>query len=286
MPELPEVETVRRNLLELVRGRTILCARVALPRIVRSPDIAEFTARVRQCAICDVRRRGKYLLFDLGADTLVSHLRMEGRYSVRAADAPEEPHTHVTFDLDGDVQLRYQDVRQFGTMDLVPNDEIARFAGLRRLGLEPLDPAFTGVYLGALAARRRTSVKALLLDQTVVAGLGNIYVDEVLFRARVHPDCQASELTMGQCDAIAAEARRTVERAVAAGGSTVRSYVNGLGAQGEVQSLLQVYGRTGQPCAACGGAIEKIRVAGRGTHICPQCQRISDRHVTRGVSRV
>ena len=285
MPELPEVETVRRNLLERVGGRTILCARVALPRIVRSPAVAEFTARVRQCTIRDVRRRGKYLLFDLGADTLVSHLRMEGRYSVRPADAPEEPHTHVIFDLDEDVQLRYQDVRQFGTMDLVPNEEIARFAGLRRLGPEPLDPAFNGAYLNGLAIRRKTPAKALLLDQAVVAGLGNIYVDEVLFRARVHPDLRANELTPRQCDAIAAEARRTVEHALSFGGSTIRSYVNGLGAPGEFQSFLQVYGRAGQPCVACGGVIEKIRVAGRGTHICPQCQRISDRHVTRGASR-
>lgn len=286
MPELPEVETVRRNLLELVRGRTILHARVALPRIVRSPDVAEFTARVRQCTIQDVQRRGKYLLFDLGSDTLVSHLRMEGRYSVRKADALEELHTHVVFDLDGDWQLRYQDVRQFGTMDLVPSDDLTHLAGLRELGREPMDPAFTGAYLRAAAARRRTPVKALLLNQTVVAGLGNIYVDEVLFGARVHPEWQASDLTKRQCDAIAEQARRTIERAVEAGGSTVRSYVNGLGAPGEFQSLLQVYGRTGLPCAECGCAIEKIRVAGRGTHICPRCQRVSRRRVTKGASGV
>ena len=285
MPELPEVETVRRNLQGLVAGRRILRVRVTLPRIVRSPDVAEFAARVSQCTIRDVLRRGKYLLFDLGRDTLVSHLRMEGRYSVKRADDAEELHTHVVFDLDGDWQLRYQDVRQFGTMDLVPSDDLTRLAGLRDLGREPLDPSFTGAYLRAAAARRRTPVKALLLNQTVVAGLGNIYVDEVLFRARVHPERQSSELTKGQCDAIAENARRTISLAVEAGGSSVRSYVNGLGAQGTFQSLLQVYGRAGQPCAACGGAIEKIRVAGRGTHICPRCQRMPGRRQTKGVRK-
>ncbi len=273
MPELPEVETVRRSLETLTVGRRIDRVDVRLLRIVRRPNPVEFMARMQGARIEAVSRRGKYLLFDLGHDVLIVHLRMEGRFGFYAAADPILMHTHVIFHFKEDMDLRYQDVRQFGTMDLLAKSDLEKFIPLSSLGLEPLDAHFTSAYLKEKLRTRRAPIKAVLLDQSVVAGLGNIYVDEILFAAQIHPERMASKLSMKDLTRIVDASVEVIQHAIQLGGSSIKSYVNGYGQPGSFQYALRVYGRQGQACLRCGSTIYKGRVAGRGTHVCLSCQK-------------
>ncbi|TLS48424.1 DNA-formamidopyrimidine glycosylase [Paenibacillus antri] len=274
MPELPEVETVRRTLQRLVAGKTIRSVDVRLPRIIRRPAEPEAFARALEgLTIRGVERRGKFLKFDLGELLLLSHLRMEGRYGLYDAEDETELHTHVIFRFTDGTELRYRDVRQFGTMDLYKPGEETREGPLSKLGLEPLDEAFTlSAFREALGAKK-TKIKPLLLNQEVVVGIGNIYVDEALHAAGIHPERPADELSRAELARLHGAIVATLSASVEAGGSSVKSYVNGQGEQGAYQFSLRAYGREGEPCpAGCGGVIEKFVVGGRGTHICPRCQ--------------
>ncbi|KAF6510449.1 Formamidopyrimidine-DNA glycosylase [Geobacillus stearothermophilus] len=274
MPELPEVETIRRTLLPLVAGKTIEEVRVFWPNIIRHPqDPAAFAARLAGQTVRGIDRRGKFLKFLLDRDMLISHLRMEGRYAVAQSDEPLEPHTHIVFRFTDGSELRYRDVRKFGTMHVYAKEEADCRPPLAQLGPEPLSPAFSPAVLAAKAAKTKRTVKALLLDQTVVAGFGNIYVDEALFRAGILPGRPAASLTDEELARLHEEMVATIGEAVMKGGSTVRTYVNTQGEAGMFQHHLFVYGRKGEPCKRCGTPIEKIVVAGRGTHYCPRCQR-------------
>jgi formamidopyrimidine-DNA glycosylase len=276
MPELPEVENVRRSLVQMVVGKTIASVEVRLPRIIRTPeDTQRFAAELAGCTITSIERRGKYLLIQVPPYTLVSHLRMEGQYRLADETEPEQPHTHVVFHFTDGTALRYRDVRQFGTMDLIPREAPWPEAwpqGLAALGPEPLDADFTPADLYQRIHRRSAPIKAVLLDQTTVAGLGNIYVDEALFAAGIHPERPASQITRKQASVLHAQIQDVLRRAIDAGGSSIKTYVNGYGRHGGFQMELAVYGRAGEPCRVCGTAIEKLRVAGRGTHVCPRCQ--------------
>lgn len=273
MPELPEVENVRRSLESLVVGKTISSVDVRLPRIIRTPDdVLQFQLLLTDCTIDGVGRRGKYLLFDVPPYTLVSHLRMEGQYRVAKHGEEEAKHTHVVFHFTDGTELRYRDVRQFGTMDLIaPGQSLPE--GLGSLGPEPFDPLLTPDALYQRLHRRSAPIKAVLLDQTVIAGLGNIYVDECLFRVGIHPERSAARLTRKQCVALLPAIRDVLQEAIEAGGSSIKTYVDGYGRHGGFQMELNVYAREGQPCRVCGTEIVKSRVAGRGTHVCPMCQR-------------
>lgn len=272
MPELPEVENVKRSLEALVTGKTIRDVDVRLGRIVRKPDDAMlFSSLLEGCVINGVSRRGKYLLFDVPPYTLVSHLRMEGQYRLCESNEPLVPHTHVIFHFDDGTELRYRDVRQFGTMDLV-RDESEFPSGLAELGPEPFDEALTPDGFYARLHKRTAPIKAVLLDQTVIAGLGNIYVDEALHMSGIHPERAASTLNKKQISLLLDKIREILLRAIEAGGSSIKTYVNGYGRHGGFQMELAVYGREGETCRTCGTVIEKSRVAGRGTHVCPKCQ--------------
>lgn len=273
MPELPEVETVRRTLGQLVAGKTIENVRVFLPRIIMRPDDTEaFSAMLEGRTIVSVERRGKFLRLLLDGLVLVSHLRMEGRYGVYRADEEMEKHTHVVFRFTDGTELRYKDVRQFGTMHLfAPGDDLA-MAPLNKLGLEPLADDFSAARFREAIAGRSTKIKPLLLDQAYIAGLGNIYVDEALFEAGIHPERAASSLTKRELDRLHEAIVRTLREAVDAGGSSIKSYVNGQGEMGMFQQQLSVYGRKGETCKRCAEPIVKTVVAGRGTHFCPKCQ--------------
>lgn len=274
MPELPEVETVRRSLEALITGKTIRSVTVNLPRIIRTPDdVNHFKTLLVGLKVHEVRRRGKFLLIDLDPYLLVSHLRMEGRYGLYATTDSVEKHTHVILHFDDDTELRYKDVRQFGTMDVLPKQQIGSFTPLLGMGPEPLEDTFTPKVLRELVDGRNRSIKAVLLDQHAIAGLGNIYVDEVLFRARIHPERMAGTLKKVELDRLFEAIRTILQRSVELGGSSVKSYVNGYGATGGYQNELVVYGKQGNPCPTCGALIVKIRVAGRGTHFCEQCQK-------------
>ncbi|HEU5139601.1 MAG TPA: DNA-formamidopyrimidine glycosylase [Bacillales bacterium] len=274
MPELPEVETVKRTLQQLVVGKTISDVTVLWPRIVKRPDdVEEFRMRLSGQAIHDIGRRGKFLKFILDDDVLVSHLRMEGRYTLSEHGDPSDKHTHVIFTFTDKTELRYRDVRKFGTMHVFSKGEEEHHLPLAQLGPEPLDRTFTAAFLAGKFSKTTRNVKAVLLDQTAVAGLGNIYVDESLFRARIHPERRADRIAKDETRRLHRAIRQTIREAVAQGGSTVRSYVNGQGEMGMFQQSLFVYARRGEACKKCGTELEKRIVAGRGTHFCPKCQK-------------
>lgn len=276
MPELPEVETVRRTLIHLVAGRRIESVTVKLPRIIQRPvEPEQFADALAGRTIQTVERRGKFLRILLDGLVLVSHLRMEGRYGVFPSDDEPELHTHVLFHLDDGTDLRYKDVRQFGTMHLFLPGEDLRLPPLAKLGLEPLEEGFTLEALRERLERRSTRIKPLLLNQEHIVGLGNIYVDEALYHAGIHPERSPESLGAKEWEKLHASIRATLARAVEAGGSSIKSYVNGQGEMGMFQHQLLVYGRGGEACRSCGAAIRKFVVGGRGTHICDSCQPIS-----------
>lgn len=274
MPELPEVETVVRTLGTLVLEKTIERVSVLLPRIIRYPDDVEaFKAGLVGQTIRDIKRRAKFILFVLDRDVLISHLRMEGRYGLYSSDEPVEKHTHVIFHFTDGTELRYRDVRQFGTMDLFPLGLETSVGPLSKLGVEPLEHTFTAEVLGALLKGRPTKIKPLLLNQECIVGLGNIYVDESLFKAGIHPERPAGKLNKKQVIRLHESIVSTLAEAVEQGGSSIKSYVNGQGEMGMFQQSLLVYGRKGEPCVNCGTEIIRFVVGGRGTHICPRCQK-------------
>ncbi|GAB1530405.1 MULTISPECIES: DNA-formamidopyrimidine glycosylase [Brevibacillus] len=275
MPELPEVETVVRTLRGLVMGKTIERVSVHLARIVRQPDDVEaFKSLLVGQTIQDIQRRAKFIQFFLNEDVLVSHLRMEGRYGVYQADDPVEKHTHVVFHFTDGTELRYRDVRQFGTMDLFPKGKETTVGPLAKLGVEPLDKSFTPEVLGKLLKGRSTKIKPLLLNQECIVGLGNIYVDESLFKAGIHPEKPAGKLTDKEVIRLHESIVSTLHEAVEQGGSSIKSYVNGQGEMGMFQQSLLVYGRKDEACTKCGAEIIRFVVGGRGTHICPDCQKL------------
>lgn len=274
MPELPEVETVVRTLRKLVIGKTISSVSVLLPRIVRQPDdVEEFKAQLIGQTIREIKRRAKFIQFVLDRDVLISHLRMEGRYGLYRADEQVEKHTHVIFHFTDGTELRYRDVRQFGTMDLFPLGTELSTGPLAKLGVEPLDESFTADVFRRMLKGRAAKIKPLLLNQEFIVGLGNIYVDESLFRAGIHPERPAEKLTAKQANKLHESIVATLSEAVEQGGSSIKSYVNGQGEMGMFQQSLLVYGRKGEPCTVCSTPIIRFVVGGRGTHICPKCQK-------------
>lgn len=273
MPELPEVENVRRTLEELVKGKTIEEVIVTYPNLVKEPDDAElFKEMLRGETIEEIRRRGKFLLIYVTRYVIVSHLRMEGKYMQSESDDPVDKHTHVRFRFTDGTELRYKDVRKFGTMHLFKKGTEFTVMPLVDLGPEPFSTELTSAYLQGKLQKTARKVKVALLDQRILVGLGNIYVDEVLFRSRIHPEREASSLTNEEFETLYKEIVATLSEAVERGGSTIRTYVNSQGKIGSFQERLYVYGRKGEPCVTCGTLLEKTVVGGRGTHYCPACQ--------------
>jgi formamidopyrimidine-DNA glycosylase len=273
VPELPEVETVKNTLVVKVKGRRITGVEVYLPRLIKFPAPTEFMTRVVNKEILDITRRGKYLLFHLADNYyLVIHLRMTGRLLYLPATTRLEKHTHIVFQLDNQYQLRFHDQRTFGTLYLVQPEEFGRIKGLVKLGPEPLAGQFTPQYLQKTLAGRRTSIKSALLNQEIVAGLGNIYVDEALFNACLHPARQASSLTAAEIERLHRGIREVLQAGIKYRGTTIRNYVDGEGQAGDFQAKLAVYGQQGEPCKKCGTPLEKLRISGRSSVYCPRCQ--------------
>lgn len=274
MPELPEVETVRRTLVKLVKGKKIDRVEVLWPKIIKEPaDVSQFQFLLKGQSIVDIGRRGKFLKFILDDYTLVSHLRMEGRYGLYKQEEPYDKHTHVLFTFTDGTELRYRDVRKFGTMHLFPKGNEEKELPLNQLGVEPFSEEFIVEYLRERLKKTDRKIKVALLDQKIVVGLGNIYVDEALFRAGIHPERSANSLTHKEIKLLHQEIIDTLHEAVEKGGSTIRSYVNSQGEIGLFQLELFVYSKKGEPCQNCGTPIEKTTVGGRGTHYCPKCQK-------------
>jgi len=280
MPELPEVETVRRGLATQIVGRTFdRLSYLEWPRTIATPEPEALASRLAGQRVVAVRRRAKFLVIDLdggngggngGGDHLVVHLRMTGQLAVAPADAPRERFARVAFAFtDGD-ELRFSDIRRFGRIEL--HDDAALAARLGDLGPEPLGEDWTAEDFVAALAARRTRLKPLLLDQTFLAGLGNIYVDESLFRARLHPLMPAAAVPAEQARALHAAIRAILADAVASGGTTFSNYRDAFGQEGDYYERRQVYDRAGAACPTCGEQIVRIVVGGRGTHLCTHCQ--------------
>ncbi|HSN77704.1 MAG TPA: bifunctional DNA-formamidopyrimidine glycosylase/DNA-(apurinic or apyrimidinic site) lyase [Anaerolineae bacterium] len=278
MPELPEVENTVRDLKPLLVGRHVLDVHILWPRLVQGKSPEAFAAELTGRQIVNTDRRGKYLLFPLDNErTWIVHLRMTGQLHLVPAQAEVERHVHAVLDLDNGQQLRYRDARKFGRFYLV--DEPASVVG--QLGPEPLSEEFTPLELFNRLQGRRTAIKTLLLDQRVVAGLGNIYADEALFSAGLDPRRPASTLTQADCNRLHTAIRQTLATAIREGGSSLGSsaltnYRRPTGVQGRFQQRHQVYQRAGHPCPVCGAPIERIRLGQRSTHFCPHCQYYED----------
>lgn len=274
MPELPEVETVKQTLKRLVQNKTIQRVEVFWPNIIKLPDdVEEFKFKAQEQTIMDIHRKGKFILFELTDYMLISHLRMEGKYSVHSSGEPVKKHTHVIFTFTDGEELRYNDVRKFGTMHIINKGEELTQKPLNQLGPDPFDKEFTFDYFYKKLHKTDRVVKSALLDQTIVAGLGNIYVDETLFKAQVSPLKKANKLTKKEVMAIQEEAKTILQHAIELGGTTIRSYVNSSGEMGMFQQTLHVYGQENNPCINCGKPIVKMKIGGRGTHVCMNCQK-------------
>lgn len=269
MPELPEVETVVRDLRQTVVGQTITGVHIYWERSIATPTAGEFRAELLGQRIEGADRRGKFIILHLTSGDLLIHLRMTGRLYVAAREGhTDQQHLRVALDL-SDSRLLFVDMRKFGRLYRVPDAATV----LRSLGVEPLDAEFTPEYLRRVLSRRRSPIKAALLDQRLVAGIGNIYADEALYSARLAPDRPASSLTAGEAEALQRAIQHELERAIQDRGTTFSDYRDGRGRAGEHRRHLHVYGRIGQPCRRCGAPIERMRIAGRGSYHCPCCQK-------------
>lgn len=273
MPEMPEVETVRRTLTPLAVGKTIKRVDVWYDKVIVG-DVKSFQQQLKGKTIEKIDRYGKYLLFRLGDLTIVSHLRMEGKYRLITADAPRKKHEHLQFIFTDGSALRYDDVRKFGRLQLVETGTERIVTGIKHLGPEALSQEFTEDYFAKALKNKTKKIKNLLLDQTVVAGLGNIYVDEVLWQAKINPVAESKDLTKQQVQDLYEAINSTIKEAIKLGGTTVHSFLNAEGQAGGYQDRLEVYGRAGEDCLRCGGKLVKIKVNGRGTTYCPNCQRV------------
>ncbi len=267
MPELPEVETVRRTLEPLLKGLKIIDIELFhQPMFIDS----EMMMRLKGQTIHNVERIGKHLLFMLDHDVLISHLRMEGKYFY-SEPRDKLKHEHVIFYLDNGYTLRYHDVRKFGTFHLKSRDTYKEVPPLSKVGREPHD--MSAKTLHETLQKKKITIKQALLDQSVMSGLGNIYVDETLFRCHIHPETSSENITLSQCQKIILAADEVLTFATSLGGSTIRSYYATIGISGKFQNELKVHTRVNQKCMVCDDMIIKIKVGGRGTYVCPSCQK-------------
>ena len=267
MPELPEVETIRRRLATCLPGLTVHSLNVADETVSQQSE-AELRKLLNGRRVRCLRRRGKYLILDFGEALLIVHLRMTGQLVFKAEDSARRPRFTIAFAPATD--LFFYDTRRFGRVwALTPDEEDQFFA---KLGVEPLGADFTPVLLRALAQGRRAPLKSFLIDQRHIAGIGNIYADEALFRARLHPLREAGSVGPREAQRLHAAIQEVLRLGIEHEGSSIESFIDPAGRRGSFQEILNVYGRAGQPCRVCGTPVERIVVGGRGTHSCPHCQ--------------
>ncbi|ANV90824.1 DNA-formamidopyrimidine glycosylase [Picosynechococcus sp. PCC 8807] len=276
MPELPEVETVRRGLMQISLNQQFTGAEILLRKTLAYPtDPDHFLGMIQGLVIQDWQRRGKYLLGKLSdGSTLGIHLRMTGKFLWTTPDVPVQKHTRIRFFIEGDRELRFVDLRTFGQIWWVPAGTIVEsvITGLTRLGVEPLSPDFTADVLANFCNKRQRPMKTFLLDQSIVTGLGNIYADEALFKSGIHPTRKASSLKMSEIERLHKAIVEVLETSISQGGTTFSDFVSTTGTNGNYGGMALTYGRTGEPCRVCSHPIERIKLGGRSTHFCPQCQ--------------
>jgi formamidopyrimidine-DNA glycosylase len=269
MPELPEVETVRQTLRHLVLGKQVDSVSIIYDKIVKDSDLNLLVGKV----IKEIYRRGKYLIFEFSDDIyLVSHLRMEGKYYFKPTSDEILKHEHIIFHFTDGMSLRYHDVRKFGTMEIRRKDELYSTNPLSKLGSDAnlIDVS----YLKTRMFGKHMDLKSFLLNQELIGGIGNIYADEICFMSMLHPKQDIYYLTDNDYENIASSCKIVLDKAILAGGTTIRSYTSSLGVTGLFQLELLVHTRKSLPCPNCGTEIIKTRVSGRGTYLCPKCQQI------------
>lgn len=273
MPEMPEVEIIRRSLVDKLAGRRIVEVECLLARLVKWPSPAEFQAVLTNREIVAVDRKGKYLLLYLSdKQVLVIHLRMTGRLQYAVSMEEKDKFTRIIFKLDNNHLLIYADTRTLGTLYVMSFDELWRISGLSTMGPEPLTSEFSLQYLTNLLKKHHGKIKSILLNQKYIGGLGNIYVDESLSIAGIHPERIASSLTDVEAERLFLAINKVIGDGIEHGGTTFRDYRDGMGRSGSHQHHLRVYGRKGEPCLSCASPIVRKEVGGRGTHFCPNCQ--------------
>ncbi len=273
MPELPEVETICRDLRKLVVGLKVVEVDLRRTDMIRGLSGPDFRRRLAGFTIEKVGRRAKMILIESRDQVLLIHLKMSGRLTYCDADKAEEKHTHIIFHLSDGRQLRFADTRRFGFLRLFSKNRVAEVPELSKLGPEPLEitpPEFRELFKNKATSRR--PLKTLLMDQTFIVGIGNIYADEILFAAKILPERMIGSLSDNDISRIYQEMRRILNEAIKNRGTTVATYADASGAKGGHQEKLMVYGRGGEPCFICGAPVERIKLGGRGTHFCAQCQ--------------
>jgi formamidopyrimidine-DNA glycosylase len=270
MPELPEVETIKNRLMPLVVGKRIQSVEFLYPKTLLAPSLAEFNRRVEDSVIEELDRRGKYLILRLdNGDALLVHLRMTGSFLVGEDKSLPDKHTCAVVHLDSGLKMFFIDPRKFGKFQLVSGDS----SPLLKLGPEPLSDMFTTQLLIDIMAGRKIPVKALLVDQSLIAGIGNMYADEALYEARIHPLRTADGLSIQEIKQLHIAVRQVLKKAIESGGASVSNYFHPDGAKGKAQEGFKVAHRKGKKCTTCGELIERIVVRQRGTYFCPNCQR-------------
>lgn len=272
MPEKPEVITVAASLEPRLIGKKIQECYVYWDNIIAYPVTDQFREKIIGQKIRSVRTRGKFLVFDLDRDSLLIHLRMEGKFFFRKKGDVLNKHEHVEFVLDDGTSFRFHDVRKFGKMYLFNKEECSQRKPLCDLGLEYFDDQLTKDYLYQKIHKKSLPIKSVLLDQTIIAGIGNIYDDEILFMSHISPLRRACDVSLDECEAIIHNTRVVLTKAIQLGGTTIRSFTSSEGVHGLFQNELLVHSKEKFPCPECGTAILKIKVGGRGTYYCPLCQ--------------
>ncbi|NLK08460.1 MAG: DNA-formamidopyrimidine glycosylase [Firmicutes bacterium] len=274
MPELPEVETVRRTLEHKILGHKIQKTNVLYPRLLQNVDETELADALKGRYFTKLARKGKYLITHLDSDAkLVIHLRMTGQLTAtQGLETPLEKHTSLQIHFEDELELRLVDQRKFATLHLVYNSEFVGIKGLAQMGVEPLDESFTPQYLKEQLEGRRAAVKSVLLDQRRIGGLGNIYADESLFRSGIFPGKPAGSLTINEIQKLHTAIENVISEAIRHRGTSFRDYVDGDGQQGSFQARLQVYGKEGDVCQVCGQIIARMKIAGRSSYYCADCQ--------------
>ena len=272
MPELPEVETVKNTLKLQVLNKKIKNVEV-LWNLIDYPGIDEFKKNIVNQTIIDIKRRGKWLMFELNDYYLLNHLRMEGKYHLRKKDDKISKHEHVIFNFDDGTDLRYNDTRKFGKFHLIEKAKVYNVEPLCELGLEPWDDNLNIEYLKDKYKNKRLPIKSVLLDQSIITGIGNIYADEILFLSKINPLKKCSDLNDMELNNIIKYTKEVLSKAIELGGTTIKSYESSEGVHGKFQNNLLVHNHEGDKCINCGTIIDKIKVNGRGTYYCNKCQK-------------
>jgi len=273
MPELPEVETVKETLKKEVLNKIITDVKIYYENIIEYPTSKEFKEKIINQKINDIKRRGKWLMFELDDYFLLSHLRMEGRYFIRNKKDEILKHEHISFTLDNGLELRYLDTRKFGKMHLIEKEEILNRKPLNELGLEPWDEKLNINYLKEKYKNKKLPIKTVILDQSIIVGIGNIYADEILFLSKINPLKKSNELNDKELEDIIENTKIILEKAIKAGGTTIRTYESSEGVHGRFQQELLIHSKENENCPNCDETILKTRVGGRGTYYCPYCQK-------------